>query len=238
MTIIDPPAAQQPPEEQQWRDDQKSIWERQILVAKCLNFITAFGTAAAMTAAAFAGYSLFILQDSLNKTKEAVDISRKALTNSVEAFKQEHRAYLAIGDNGPSFVYGPLKPNQPIQVNIRYENFGKSPASEIRNHKGIVVANGGIDRIRKLEIPETAPAGGLIPPGAHGILTTPKIPGLTAEQFASFMLGDTVSNNIHIIVYGTISYKDTFFDLHETEFCYQYLTGGLWRYCADHNHMN
>ena len=98
---------------------------------------------------------------------------------------------------------------------------------------GIAVGPEALQKVHKIPLSKAPASRGILVPGGEGITTTAEVKPLTKDEFNTFMKGKTVENNIRIVVYGTIYYRDIFKDPQETDFCYRFLTGGLWSYCAD-----
>ena len=158
------------------------------------------------------------------------------LAQNLATLKIQQRAYLSVVSEGPEFVYG-LKPDVPIRVNIRYKNTGPLPATGVRTTHGISVGPNALAQVQKVAPSEVGRSLGVLVPSGVGVTTTNQVNGLTADQLATFMKGETIQNNIQIVVWGSIFYRDIFHDSHETEFCFRFLTGGLWSYCPSHNRI-
>lgn len=111
-------------DEQKWRDEQKDFWERQLSLARELNWITLF--------AGVIGFGgLIILYFTLKATQEAVDAAKESSETAKIALQITHRARIGI----KNFTIGNEHPrgisDEPEEPLIRYElvNNGNLPAT-------------------------------------------------------------------------------------------------------------
>src|SRR5205823_4495276 len=193
-TIIKSVTTQPSSKEDERHDDEKKYWEKQIRQAKMLNWITGCAMAAGLITLYF-----------LNAT----------FRQNIETVKLQQRAWVIVAEEGAEFVYG-LKPNQLVQVNIRYKNTGNTPATHVVSPNGIAIGPNALSQIQKRPMPKTPGSLAVLASQGTAITTTKPFKGFTEDQLNAFMKGDTIENNTRIVVFGTIYYRDIFQDPHET----------------------
>jgi hypothetical protein len=103
-------------QEVEHRATERRFWDRQIRVAKCLNWITFLSALVAL-------FGLGFVYLGLIETKRAGDIARETLIAS-------NRAWLAPVD---AIIDGQIQKDQPINTAIVFENTGKGPALDVYN---------------------------------------------------------------------------------------------------------
>jgi hypothetical protein len=218
--------------------DEQSYWKKQIRVSKVLNWITTLAAGATIA-------GLIYLKGTLDATQETVKIAQVSLEKSVENFKVQQRAYVMLAGRGPfSFVNGPPKAGQRILVNIFFENSGQSPATDVQNAHGIL-----LNPIAKPFEPDDERIEKAISENPDGLSTKDTPRSVLPPKGSNFMTaGNTINivlsdrefdvltkGHVQIAVFGVISYKDIFSDVHETKFCSVYVHNQAWRYCRAHN---
>jgi len=198
---INPVTIQPDSDKQQWRQDQKRIWERQIRVAKILNGITAFAAAVGLL-------SLWFVWQALESTRTQALTAKRAVDVAEETFRLDQRAWLGVKE---MTFRGDVKPGSPLFAAIQVENSGKTPALEVGIMHTLTFAEPSKDRLTVL--PKVGNFGKIsIAPGAMYIAIQMFSTRLTASEIEKL-------NTTKPYVFGRISYKDIFFREHETWFC-------------------
>lgn len=206
-SLIDPSVSQSPSPEEQWRDEQKRHWERQIRIGKWMNGITLGGMIVAGIALFFvwhqagsARIAADAARDQAISSKTATDIAKQGFDESVKTFRSEQRAWVLPKDTRIR------KSEDTWHLEFQVSNSGKVPAS-------IIGAHFVISSIRLPQCPigeERLPPFGmpLAPNGENWIGLGLK--GKTLEW---------VKASHEVYLYGKINYTDTFPGTKTSTFC-------------------
>src|SRR5688500_16815367 len=88
---INPPMTQQHSDNQSWDNKQKGFWERQITLAKFLNWITAGAAIVALG-------GLIILYKQIEIAREQIEVAKKQIEIAQEQLRVAHRPWVALAE--------------------------------------------------------------------------------------------------------------------------------------------
>lgn len=191
--IVNSPMTKPASDKEQWRNEQKRNWERQICLSKWLNWVT--GGAALIALGAL--YFVYLQADS---ARTAADIARQGFEESVKTFRLEQRAWILPKDNRIR-----TSPDT-LHLEFQVSNSGKVPAS-------IIGATYAFADPRLPQCPavqeDLPPYGVAIPPNGE-IWLGLAIKGEKRER---------VKQSESVYVYGQINYTGVFPGTKHSLFC-------------------
>lgn len=117
---LDSTTTKPPQEDEHWKQEQKRFWERQIVCAKILNWITAVGTIAGL-------FGLYIIYQTLQATWVASNAAAKASDVAEKTLVASQRPWVSFDVE----IAGPLmieKNGFGLPLKITVKNVGHSPA--------------------------------------------------------------------------------------------------------------
>ena len=189
---VDSAIAHPSPNDDQWHEEQKRYWERQIRVSKWLNWITVGGGIVALGGLIAVYAQLQMMKTSLRTTE---------------------RAWVTI--QGPK-LQAPLAIGEIPSVYVRIQNSGRSPALKVKLRHSF----GMPDMLAEGPMPPEEPpstddeSSSVIAPGEYQISIVPFGSPLTEEYLAHLKKGEST-----VFTYGTVTYFDIFDVKHQTNFC-------------------
>jgi hypothetical protein len=191
--IVNTPMTKPASDEEQWHNEQKRYWERQIRLSKWLNWVTGVAATIALGGLYFVGLQA-------DSARTAADIAKQGFDESVKTFRLEQRAWVLPKDTRIR------KSPDTLHLEFQMSNSGKVPAS-------IVGAKYEFANVRLLQCPtireDLPPFGMPIPPNGERWLGL-GIKGETREQ---------VGQSESVYVYGQINYTDIFPGTKHSLFC-------------------
>jgi hypothetical protein len=170
------------------------------------------------------------------KSADAATIASNAATESLKEtrkqFQLDQRPYVAV------FAFqmidktnkaAPAVKGRPLVVGIQIKNVGKSPALNTITHRHLIFGESNIEQFRG-EPPDTEKIGNVIAQGEWVTTTAVSIKDTFANETADISRDEIVmwDGTSPIIVFGRITYEDTFGNSYCTPYASRYLGPGNW----------
>jgi hypothetical protein len=227
-------------------------------------FITALATVViAILTAFYVHYSRAqwqTMRDQLSELHVAAVAAANAATTAdttlksqQKSFEIDQRPYMVC--DIPVFSGNGLVPDKPITANVTFKNIGRTPARRISaavtllrfdplprgsqngTEKVVRFINAGFTALRarnskSREAGEKFQTGTDIAPNATMFTTNDNLLVIPSSEFKKTESGATT-----LFYIGTVTYKDSFGNLYETEFCALYFGTDprIWHVCDNHN---
>lgn len=155
-------------------------------------------------------------------------------------FRQDQRPYVMPTKVEP---FLPM-PGHPIQINVRWVNYGKSPALQVRTRAAVLFGNNALEQADKwFEVDAQNPLIGapemIIPPGIPPNIADAQYAsifstrGLTTEEIEDF---GRLSFYVALVIH--LEYFDSFGAKYSTESCFSSFSNGAIPNCPKHNVIN
>jgi hypothetical protein len=158
-------------------------------------------------------------QKSAAASEGQVEVTKKSIQATVDAFRLDQRAWMGISNVALSV----LKVGEPLRVDADIVNTGKTPAFSVRIDKTGIQTNYG-----PLDVDQFIASGKLSKPiqppstGVSGPNSSIKIPFHTDQPMTEVWIDQINSHALWIYVFGDIHYRDAFGVEHTTQFCGSY----------------
>jgi hypothetical protein len=169
--------------------------------------------------------------------------SKAALDASIEASRNDQRAWVTNADMVPNFMDDKGVPTwvmegRKLTFGVKLQNSGKSPALDVECKMAAKVFPKEIPFSPIYDPSERPPSRIVMRPGGIGeIDTSPSDP--LAVDITAEILADITSGRKRLCAYGEITYRDIFERHHVTTFC-AYLSEDLrtFMHCNTYNYAN
>lgn len=178
---------------------------------------------------------------SVDIAKQSVDIARKSFIATEASFQIDQRPYLVVTNFG--FPQDNPLINRHLYVNVHFANIGRSPAKNIVTYCTILIIKTNITQSERIAILDKAfqkhrPKNIEVEKSEQDnapvadFFTTREMPFVSEEEWNAI---EDDTNQIFFI--GGVIYKDSFGNLHETEFCRFYFgkQPKVWHIFPSHN---
>jgi hypothetical protein len=155
------------------------------------------------------------------------------LYDARKSFAADERPYIWIANEAkenPNLQASVVTSSSGIKqfaADLRYTNFGKSPAVLIRQYHGIILGSNAGKIIPRPWIS----ARTILPNGKVDFFSA--VSGAVSDQDIAHYMSAEINEGI--TVYATWQYADTSGNRYETEICFTRLNLGAWAYCNEHN---
>lgn len=233
--------------EKQWHQIQQRFWERQLTVAKMLNWVTIFVGAAGIGGLVVLYFTLQATQNAVDAAKaqaiaaqKAVEIAERTIKENIRIFRQDQRAWINIRSRTQ-----PIAENKPLKAKLTILNTGKTPAKR-------VIQKIVIQKVSSHESPTFTYSvfynnfSPIINPNTARkidvtMLTKEKSNPLDPPILTKADVDEINSGNAYVVVFGKIAYFDIYDIPHWITFCFwkAWRTGTYpTRPCSEYNEID
>jgi hypothetical protein len=163
----------------------------------------------------------------------AANDATQSLKTINSQFQLDQRPYVFISkldmDNTKTHMLGPPVIGQPVAATVYFKNVGKSPAFNLIIHRHILVGQGNMIKL-KIELPDQGKGGAVLAPGIEKTTTVVSLKDTYSNESFRVMSNEVVNwdGSFPIMVFGRISYKDTFGNAYCTPIGAVYLPNHIW----------
>lgn len=179
---------------------------------------------AAVTQSAAAKASAEATTTAANATKRQADagaitneLTKRVLDSSIDASRLDQRAWVTVKAVNVSNV---LQVGQHPTATVFIENTSKSPAVNLKISHNIAYSKGPLP-LGRMTFQEPPEKGiGVLAPSTQNTPSVASSLAMTEETIAAFK-----SRGLRFYVYGRIEYNDIFRRPHQTEYCFEAVSG-------------
>jgi hypothetical protein len=191
------------------------------------------GIGAVIAYTIFSGFQMHYASQQARAAITASGAATQSLKTIQDQFVLDQRPYIvAFGFQMSDFKTGKPSPaikGRPLVVNIQIKNVGKSAALNTIVHRHLLFGEASIERMR-VEPPDTRKSGDAIAQAQQYMTTAVSINDTFANETADIRPSELVNwdGTKPIIVFGRITYEDSFGNSYCTPFANRYFGPHMW----------